>query len=104
MEASIGGLIGSALPRPRGVVLKTEPAGGELLLINAFAFKVCMRKQQDPWDRMACRWNETETGVARPMSGRFVYQVQWPDGAVRKGTREIAPEQSGAVTFKKVGS
>lgn len=104
IAGAVGGLIGSALPRPKGVTLKTEPAGGELLLINAFAFKVCMRKQKDPWDRMACRWNEAETGIAKPLSGRFVYQVQWPDGAVRKGTREIAPEQSGAVTFKKVGS
>jgi hypothetical protein len=104
IAGAIGGLIGSALPRPKGVTLRTEPVGGELLLINAFAFKVCMRKQKDPWDRMACRWNETETGVANPLSGRFVYQVKWPDGAVRKGTREIAPEQSGAVTFKKVGS
>lgn len=90
------------------IVVRTVPAGGEVLLINAFAFKVCTRRQPDPWDRFACKWNEWETGVARTKPyGRFVYQVKWPDGVVRKGTREIAPnmeETSVTVTFRKVGS
>lgn len=90
------------------IIVRTEPAGGEVLLINAFAFKVCTRRQPDPWDRFACKWNEWETGVARTKPyGRFVYQVKWPDGVVRKGTREIAPnmeETSVTVTFRKVGS
>ncbi len=98
----------AAAPSPTGVTLATVPAAGEVLLINAFAFKVCMRKQADPWDRFACKWNEVETGIARPLSGRFVYQVRWPDGTVRKGTREIIAGQNGAaastVTFKKTGS
>lgn len=90
------------------IIVRTEPAGGEVLLINAFAFKVCTRRQPDPWDRFACKWNEWETGVARTKPyGRFVYQVKWPDGVVRKGTREIVPnmeETSVTVTFRKVGS
>ena len=91
-----------------GVVVVTLPPGGEVLLVNAFAFKVCTRKTQDPWDRFACKWNEIETGVEKPLSGRYVYQVRWPDGAVRKGTREImaSPEgaSGGTVTLKKTGS
>jgi hypothetical protein len=93
-------------PRPAGILFVTDPPADELLMINAFAFKVCTRKQPDPWDRFQCRWNEIETGVAKPMSGRFVYQVKWPDGTIRKGTREVAPGPGGSatVTFRKTGS
>ncbi|WP_447764440.1 hypothetical protein [Sphingopyxis panaciterrae] len=90
------------------VIVKTLPPQGEVLLINAFAFKVCTRKKPDPWDRFACKWTEIETGVERQLSGRYVYQVKWPDGVVRKGTRDIVPnyddETAATVTFKKVGS
>lgn len=94
-------------PRAPGVTFVTQPPAGEVLLINAFAFKVCTRRQANPWDRFACQWNEVETGIAKPLSGRFVYQVRWPDGTVRKGTRELLSGQSGAaatVTFRKTGS
>ncbi|WP_144037942.1 hypothetical protein [Sphingopyxis sp. KK2] len=87
-----------------GIVFQTSPPSGEVLMVSAFAFKLCQRKNADPWDRFKCRWNEIETGVPKPLSGRFVYQVKWPDGTVRKGTREIAPAEDAAVTFKKVGS
>ncbi|HMO76210.1 MAG TPA: hypothetical protein PKD48_12795, partial [Sphingopyxis sp.] len=80
-----------AAPRRPTVMVGTEPAGGEILLVNAFAFKVCTRKTPDPWDRFACKWNEIQAGAGQPLSGRYVYQVKWPDGTVRKGTREIAP-------------
>jgi hypothetical protein len=90
------------------VIVKTSPPGGEVLLANAFAFKVCTRKKADPWDRFACKWNEIETGVEKQLSGRYVYQVKWPDGTVRKGTREIIAGEDGdpasVVTFKKTGS
>ena len=90
------------------VIVRTAPAGGEVLLVNAFAFKVCTRKTPDPWDRFACKWNEIETGAERQLSGRYVYQVKWPDGTVRKGTREIVPNEDGGatltVTFRKTGS
>jgi hypothetical protein len=91
------------------VIVKTSPPQGEVLLINAFAFKVCTRKKPDPWDRFACKWTEVETGVEKQLSGRYVYQVRWPDGVVRKGTRDIVPNYddesvAAVVTFKKVGS
>lgn len=90
------------------VVLSTSPDGGEVLLISAFAFKLCAKKKLDIWDRFACKWNEVETGSGQFLSGRYVYQVRWPDGVVRKGTREILPDydrdDSIAVTFKKAGS
>lgn len=102
--ASVPRPAAAAPSRARGVVFTTQPPAGEVLMINSFAFKVCTRKNPDPWDRFQCKWNEIETGVPKPLSGRFVYQVKWPDGTVRKGTREIAPADTGAVTFRKVGS
>jgi hypothetical protein len=98
-----GGRGPASSSRP-SVIVATSPTGGEVLLVSAFAFKLCSLKQRDAWDRFKCRWNEIETGVPKPLSGRFVYQVRWPDGTVRKGTREIAPAEDAAVTFKKVGS
>jgi len=101
---AIGAVRGVSGGSPPGIVLQTSPPSGEVLLVSAFAFRICQRKIPDPWDRFACKWNEMETGVAKPLSGRFVYQVKWPDGTVRKGTREITPAESGQITFKKVGS
>lgn len=90
------------------IIVKTSPPDGEVLLVNAFAFKVCTRKQPDPWDRFKCRWNEIETGSEMQLEGRYVYQVRWPDGTVRKGTRVIVPdygtEKAVTVTFRKSGS
>lgn len=90
------------------VIVRTVPPLGEVLLVNAFAFNVCTRKTANPWDRFACKWAEIETGVEKDLVGRYVYQVRWPDGAVRKGTRDIVPEyntdQAVTVTFKKTGS
>jgi hypothetical protein len=90
------------------VIVKTVPPSGEVLLVNAFAFKVCTRKTANPWDRFACKWTEIETGVKKDLAGRYVYQVRWPDGVVRKGTRDIIPEydtdEAVTVTFNKVGS
>ena len=87
---------------------RTSPDGGEIWMIDAFAFNVCLRRHRDPWDRTACRWNEIETGAAYPYVGRFVYQVIWPDGATKRGTRHIS-DQPGAktapvITFRKTGS
>lgn len=90
------------------VIVKTAPPGGEVLLVNAFAFKVCTRRVADPWDRFKCKWAEIETGAEKPLSGRYVYQIRWPDGVIRKGTRDIIPQfdsdEAVTVTFKKVGS
>lgn len=87
---------------------RTSPDGGEIWMIDAFAFNVCLRKQRDPWDRAACRWNEVQTGKAFPYAGRFVYQVLWADGAAKRGTRHIS-DQPGArtapvIVFRKTGS
>lgn len=102
------GAVRGGRPPGSSVIVSTSPPGGEVLLVSAFAFKLCARKQADSWNRFACKWNEIETGTEQDLAGRYVYQVKWPDGVVRKGTREIVPDYDGdgavAVTFKKVGS
>lgn len=89
-------------------VFATMPKAGAIWMIDAFAFKVCQRRKVDAWDRFACRWNEVETGAGKRLSGRYIYQVRWPDGVVRKGTREIVPdsasEKPATVMFRKTGS
>jgi hypothetical protein len=97
---------GDAPPAP--VILRTEPPGGEVLLISAFAFKVCTRKLPNPWDRFTCRWKEVETGKPAEIRGRTVYQIRWPDGAARRGIREFELNYNDntptTVTFRKTGS
>jgi hypothetical protein len=97
---------GDAPPAP--VIVRTEPPGGEVLLISAFAFKVCTRKLTDPWDRFACRWKEIETDKPTEIRGRNAYQVRWPDGDVRRGVREFDlnynDDTPTTATFRKTGS
>lgn len=93
-------------PGGESTIIQTEPSASIVLLLNAFAFKVCTRKVPNPWDQFACRWTEIEAGDAWPLSGRYVYQIRWPDGAIRRGTREILPdmrrEVPGVVTIRKI--
>lgn len=97
---------GDAPPAP--VIVRTEPPGATVMLISAFAFKVCTRKLPDPWDRFACRWTEIETGQPTQIQGRNVFQVRWPDGTERRGTREFElnynDDEPTSATFRKTGS
>lgn len=97
---------GDAPPAP--VIVHTEPPGGTVMLISAFAFKVCTRKLPDPWDRFACRWNEVETGKPTEIRGRNVFQIRWPDGTERRGIREFQlnynSDEPTTATFRKTGS
>ena len=96
---------GDAPPAP--VIVRTDPPGATVLLISAFAFKVCIRKLADPWDALACRWNEIETGTPTLLRGRIVYQVRWTDGTHRRGARELDlnydDDEPTLVTFRKTG-
>lgn len=96
---------GDAPPAP--VIVRTEPPGGNVMLISAFAFKVCTRKLADPWDRFACRWTEVETDKPTEIRGRSVYQIRWPDGTERRGTRKFDlnynSDEPTTATFRKSG-
>lgn len=90
------------------VILRTAPGNGQVWIISAFAFRVCTRRMSDPWDKFACRWNEIETGAENSLAGRYVYEVVWPDGTSRRGTRELRGDvmtwEPKTVTFRKSGS
>ena len=91
------------------VIVRTAPGNGQVWMISAFAFRVCTRRVENPWDKFACRWNEIETGTeTTSLGGRYVYEIRWPDGTSRRGTREVRGEyrESGAttVTFRRTGS
>ena len=85
-----------------GFEIATLPAQGQVWLISAFNFRVCARRNPDPWDKFGCRWNEIDTSQEQYSLGRFIYEVRWPDGTVRRGTREIGYGET--VTFRKTGS
>lgn len=88
-----------------GFNVRMVPASGRLWLISAFAFRVCERKARDPWTLTACRWTEYGSGDEVTASGRYVYQVRWPDGTVQRGTRELQGEdgsdEMATITFRK---
>ena len=90
------------------VILRTAPGNGQVWIISAFAFRVCTRKLENPWDKFECRWNEVETGAESGLGGRYVYEVIWPDGTSRRGTREIRGDvmtwEPRTITFRKTGS
>lgn len=90
------------------VILRTAPNNGQVWIISAFAFRVCTRRNPDPWDKFACRWNEVETGTESGLAGRYVYEVIWPDGTSRRGSREIRGDmmtwEPKTITLRKVGS
>lgn len=69
------------------VAIVISPPSGRLWLINGFAFRLCERKQRDPWNHVACGWSEYLTDDGAHLSGRYIYEVRWPDGTVQRGAR-----------------
>ena len=74
---------------PDDVAVVISPPNGRLWLINGFKFRVCERKGSDPWNHIACGWEEYWAGDGSHSSGRYIYEVRWPDGTVRRGARII---------------
>lgn len=69
------------------VAILISPPNGRLWLINGFAFRLCERKTANPWNHIGCGWNEYTTDDGAHMSGRYIFEVRWPDGTVRRGAR-----------------
>jgi hypothetical protein len=84
--------------------IRLLPADGELWLINAFAFQVCRRRVPNAWDHLACRWNQYGTGEEINASGRYMYEVRWPDGTVERGGKLLerdADDGQRIITFRR---
>ena len=84
--------------------IRLVPAGGELWLINAFAFRVCERKVANPWDHSACGWTQYQEGDTTFASGRYMYEARW-GGTVRRGARvlqgDLEENEGGVITFRR---
>jgi hypothetical protein len=72
------------------LALKADPADGEVLVIPAFAHRLCSSLKLDAKDSAVCDWwraaSELDYAAALP----FLYRATWPDGVVREG-RHVAP-------------
>ena len=68
-----------------------SPPNGRIWLASKFSYNVCRVQGLDPWDRGRCqRWTEANQDQADFLSGRYVYQAEWPDGHVERGERTVA--------------
>ncbi len=85
------------------VTIATEPKGGQVLFIPTFFYELCKVQQLNPDDAAACsRWREAVDGTLSQVSGDYLYQVRWPDGATRKGKLSFNKlEQGQTVTLRK---
>jgi hypothetical protein len=68
-------------------IVTTDPAGGRVWLTTKFSFDLCGVRRRDPWDVGQCRWTELSPSQESYLSGRYVYQASWPDGASGRGVR-----------------
>ena len=102
-----GALLVPVRMRERGdedVAIVTSPPNGRLWLINGFAFRLCERKTANPWDHLACGWNEYTASDGAHLSGRYIYEVRWPDGTVRRGARILefdSDDQNRVIRFTR---
>ena len=58
-----------------------SPSGGRMFIIPQFSFRVCQRRNIDPYSRTDCdNWVEVGTGQKAKVAGRYAYAAEWPDG------------------------
>jgi hypothetical protein len=71
-------------------LIKTQPADGRVWLVTRFGFKTCQAMGVDPWDRQKCnRWDEVDPDQPMALSGTYVYQASWRNGARGKGEKRL---------------
>lgn len=85
------------------VLVKADPPDGRIWLTTRFTFDVCRAKKLDPWDRNACRWAEMDPTREAFLSGTYMVQGKWPNGASVRTNRQIVsddPEQAITLTIR----
>jgi len=95
--------IGRVSPAVRGpddgFTFFMRPRNGRIRLINAFQFRVCERRVQDPYREESCGWNEYSDGESTERAGRYMYEVRWPDGTVQRGAKLLERNARGKFTI-----
>jgi hypothetical protein len=87
-------------------LIKTQPAGGRVWLVTRFGFNACRAMGLEPWDREKCnRWYEADPDQPMSLSGTYVYQASWRNGARGRGEKrlestEADPEKMPVVTIR----
>lgn len=86
-----------------GIRLVTKPGNGRVRLIPVFFYKLCEVHKIDPEDPRRCaQWHEPALGALLDVSGDYIYQASWPDGARRNGRLSFTNVEYGAtVTISK---
>lgn len=85
------------------VIIKADPPGGRIWVITRFSFDVCRAKKLDPWNIEACRWAEMDPRQEAWLSGTYMVQGKWPNGASVRTNRRIVgddPDESITVTIR----
>lgn len=69
----------------------TDPAGGKVRVIHAFAWKTCLRKQGCDKERLD--WRMLNVGGKSGLIGPYHFIAEWPDGGKDEGDIYIDREQ-----------
>lgn len=67
------------------VQIRTSPPGGRVSYITLFHHRLCQAKGQDADNPLQCRGWVEAVKSEEFLSGRYAYQVRWPDGSTRRG-------------------
>jgi len=68
------------------ITIRTEPRGGQAILIPVFFFELCKAQQYDPDNRAQCTWwVDPPDGAPLAVSGDYFFRASWPDGVERRG-------------------
>lgn len=78
------------------VYVRTSPPNGRVWMIVPHAFYKCALRTRTPWDRNSCRWPEVSPQVPVEISGRRLYQAEWPDGRSKRGDYTFGYTDEGA--------
>jgi len=68
-----------------------SPSGGRMFIIPLFSFKLCERRNVDPYSRAECdNWVEVGSGLKAKIAGRYRYSAEWPDGRFARDVMTFA--------------
>jgi hypothetical protein len=86
-----------------GVRIATRPRNGRVRLIPVFFYKLCQVQKIDPDDPQRCdHWRESAEGALLDLSGDYVYQASWSDGARHRGRLSLTNLEYGqTITISK---
>lgn len=84
------------------IKIHTVPDSARVFLVPQFYYDLCKARTIDPEDVDRCRyWVKSIGGQSLSLSGRYRYQVKWPDRTERRGRFEISGMQTPDITIRE---